>query len=331
MPLAREESLSAYGSIQGTTKEPPMPEREKKGRDTEVISSSMLDAAAGAKKARGSVVRVDVDLAAMSDIGKARSNNEDHYLAVKFGRFLNCLQTNLGRADVPRHFEQTGYGLLVADGMGGMAAGEVASRLAITTMVDLVLETPDWIMGGDEVQAGEVERRTAERMQQAADVLTAESQQNPALAGMGTTLTLAISLGADLLVAHVGDSRAYLYRDDKLHRLTRDHTFAQEMADAGLISVSDIARHRMRHVLTRSLGDDRSVRAEFRRTELRNGDRLLLCSDGLHDLVEDAAIAEVLSAQPTSHDACLALIDRALSAGGKDNVTVVLAKYTIPE
>jgi protein phosphatase len=309
-----------------------MPESGKRVRDTEVISASAMAAAAAAlKKPRGSITRVEVDLAAMSDIGKARSNNEDHYLAVEFGRFLNCLHTNLGRADVPRHFEQTGYGLLVADGMGGMAAGEVASRLAITTMVELVLETPDWIMGRDEPGAGEVERRTAERMQQAADVLTAQSQQNPALAGMGTTLTLAISLGIDLLVAHVGDSRAYLYREDKLHRLTRDHTFAQEMADAGLISVSDIAKHRMRHVLTRSLGDDRSVRAEFRRTELRNGDRLLLCSDGLHDLVDDDAITEVLTAHPASSDACLALIDCALSAGGKDNVTVVLARYTIPE
>lgn len=302
-----------------------MPETKKSIRDTEVI------ALPSSKKERGSVVRVDVDLAAQSDIGKARSNNEDHYLAVEFGRFLNCLKTNLGTDDVPQHFEQHGYGLLVADGMGGMAAGEVASRLAITTMVDLVLETPDWIMSSEDEHASEVERRTAARIQQAADVLTAESQQNPALAGMGTTLTLAISLGADLLVAHVGDSRAYLYRSDKLHRLTRDHTFAQEMADAGLISVSEIARHRMRHVLTRSLGDDRSVRAEFRRTELRNGDRLLLCSDGLHDLVDDASITEILAKHLSSKDACSALIDRALSAGGKDNVTVVLARYAIPE
>jgi serine/threonine protein phosphatase PrpC len=149
---------------------------------------------------------------------------------------------------------------------------------------------------------------------------------------MGTTLTVACSVGADLVLYYVGDSRAYLFRQGKLHRLTRDHTLAQHLADEGCIAQEEIATHRSRHVLTRALGQSGGeVEAELQHLRLANGDRLLLCTDGMTDMVPDARIAEVLCGLDRSHEACRALIDLALAAGGRDNVTVVLARYAIPE
>lgn len=284
---------------------------------------------AGTAKGHNFLPQVEVDLAGLSDKGKVRTNNEDHYLAVNFGRFLTCLQTNLPPNTVPEKFDETGFGMLVADGMGGEQAGEVASRLAIATLLDLVLQTPDWIMSQREPLIDEVERRSAERFQAVSETLAAVAETDSQLHGMGTTMTLAISLGAHLLVVHIGDSRAYLLRDSKLHRLTNDHTFAQALADAGVIPIEEVAKNRLRHVLTRSLGRREPVQAEFRRTDLRDGDRLLLCSDGLTEMVDDAAIADILARHLISRDACASLVERALELGGRDNVTVVLAAYSI--
>lgn len=269
----------------------------------------------------------EVELAAATDRGKVRANNEDHFLVIEFGRYLNCLHTNLPHGDIPERYDHKGHALLVADGMGGSAAGEVASRLAITTLIELALETPDWIMGRDDCLTEEVERRTADRIQQASDALVREGAKRPELAGMGTTMTIAMCLGRDLLVAHVGDSRAYLHRRGYLLRLTRDHTLAQEMADSGAIAVSEVATHRLRHVLTRSLGEDRSVRTEFNRLSLQEGDRLVLCSDGLTDMVDDVEIGRVLTKAPACSDACRELLELALAKGGRDNVTLVLADF----
>ena len=273
--------------------------------------------------------QVQIDLASLSDRGKRRPNNEDHFLAVEFGRFLTCLQTNLAGGMVPAKFEQTGYGFVVADGVGGEVAGEVASGLAIATLVELVLETPDWIMAQDEPHVAEVERRTAEQLEQTSEVLAAEGARHPELRGMGTTMTLATSLGEHLLVAHIGDSRAYLFRRGRLLRLTRDHTYAQALFDAGVIPIAEVARHRLRNVLTRCLGGPDSAQAEFRRVTLQDGDRLLLCSDGLTEMVDDESISNILSSHESSNEACHALVDWALDAGGTDNVTVVLARYAI--
>ena len=148
---------------------------------------------------------------------------------------------------------------------------------------------------------------------------------------MGTTLTMALSLGTDLLIAHVGDSPAYLLRRGELHRLTRDHTLAQEMADHGQISARDVASHRYRHVLTHAIGiQGAGGEPEIRRFRLADGDRLLLCTDGLTDMVDDATIAAELRRRASSAEACRALIDLALDRGGRDNVTVVVAGYQGP-
>jgi protein phosphatase len=148
---------------------------------------------------------------------------------------------------------------------------------------------------------------------------------------MGTTLTVACSLGPELYLGHVGDSRAYLLRAGVLTRLTRDHTYAQALADCGHISQDEVAAHRLRHVLTRVIGRHGGrVEADVSRVRLADGDRLLLCTDGLHDLVSGETIRDLLAYVGTAAAACDALIDAALRSGGRDNVTVVVAGYRFP-
>lgn len=273
---------------------------------------------------------VEVDLAGLSDPGKVRPNNEDHFFVGRFDRNMQTLLTNLPPGYVPEHCGETAYSMLVADGMGGEAAGEVASRNAVRILVDLVLRTPDWILILDEQSLQEVRQRMEQRFQQVQEALIGQARDDPSLWGMGTTLTLACSLGPDLLLVHAGDSRAYLFRHDRLYRLTCDHTVAQSLADVGAIRPEEVATHPFRHVLTNVLGGrEGPVHVEWRDLRLVDGDQVLLCTDGLTDLVPEAAIRQVLWSVGTAPDACRALVDLSLEAGGKDNVTVVLGRYHI--
>jgi protein phosphatase len=287
----------------------------------------------GRKRPQAFSSLVRVDAAGWSHPGKVRPNNEDHFLISRFGRYLETLQSNLPEGAVPGCAEETGYGLLVADGVGGKAGGEVASTLAISTLVNLVLATPDWILRLDDHEwTEEVLERAKERCDQINEVLLEESASHPELAGLGTTLTLACSLGRDVFVAHVGDSRAYLFRGGRLHQLTRDHTLAQVLVDQGLLDKRQARVHRLRHVLTNVLGGStREVLPEVRPAHLEDGDCLLLCTDGLTEMVDERRIAEILARPERSKDLCQRLVDLALEAGGKDNVTVVVARYRFPE
>jgi protein phosphatase len=269
-----------------------------------------------------------VEFGALSHPGRVRPNNEDHYLVARFERTWKTLFTNLPDGQIPGQHVDAGHGMLVADGMGGHAAGEVASRAAIRTLVDLVLNTPDWMMSLDEQGVQVVMRRTQQRIQEITQTLGELVQANPSLHGMGTTLTLACSLGTNMVLGHVGDSRAYLYRDGCLGRLTRDHTATQALVDMGLIPEAEAAKHPMRHVLLNVIGTTGNpVRADIDHLRLAPDDRVLICSDGLSDMVTDAAISEVLGRSLSAADACRVLVDLALEAGGKDNVTVVLGHY----
>ena len=285
-----------------------------------------------AARARPPSSLVRVDVAAQSDKGKKRDTNQDHFLVARAGRHLDTLLSNLPEGDLPARFDETGYIAIVADGMGGAAGGEVASRLAITTLINIVLHVPDWILRLDEEHAQKVMQRAASYYRKVNEKLAQEARLKPELRGMGTTMTGAYSLGDDLFVVHVGDSRAYLYRDGVLRRLTKDHTHAQMLADAGIIRPEAVGTHRLRHVLTNALGGAESEgNAEIHRMRLFDGDRILLCSDGLHDMVADEAIAEILKRERASNPACEALVKSALDNGGKDNVTVIVAGYRIPE
>jgi serine/threonine protein phosphatase PrpC len=276
--------------------------------------------------------QVRIDVAALSDTGKVREQNEDHYFVARAGRHVTTMTTNVPLEDVPAQFGETGYLMIVADGMGGHAAGEVASRMAIATFINLTLHVPDWILRFDDEHAAKLMERAAVRFRQVHETLQDKARLDPRLQGMGTTMTAAYSVGYDLFVAQVGDSRAYLFRDGTLQRLTRDQTHAQMLADQGVISQHEVASHRLRNILTSALGSSqRDLRAEIRHWKLVDGDRLLVCSDGLTDMIDDAGIADVLGRETRSDEACRLLVERALANGGRDNVTVVVARYSMPE
>jgi protein phosphatase len=277
-----------------------------------------------------SLVRLDVS--ARSHPGHVRQNNEDQFFVTRMSRALDTMLSSLPPGDVPERAEEVNYVMVIADGMGGHAAGEIASRLAISSVINLALEMPDWTFKLTGDAAVEVEHRAREVVQQVSSILYKRGRQDAELRGMGSTLTAARSLGRDLMIVHVGDSRAYLFRAGHLHRLTRDHTYAQMLVDCGRLDASDVASSGVRHVLTNALGGSTEhVDVDVDLLCLENGDRLLLCSDGLTDLVDDETIAETLAAAPESDKACNQLVQLALDRGGRDNVTAIVAGYTFPD
>ena len=204
--------------------------------------------------------------------------------------------------------------------------------MAISGLVKLVLAMPDWIFRLDETVATNATQRSKRRLRQLNSLLIERGRQDPAVRGMGTTLTAARNMGRHLQIVHVGDSRAYLLREGRLHRLTRDHTYVQLLIDSGELSKEAAAEFGARHVLVNALGGfDEEVEVDVDQLELTTGDRLLLCSDGLTDLVDDQAICRTLIECRDSADACRRLVDLALTGGGRDNVTVVVASYRFPE
>jgi len=276
--------------------------------------------------------QVRIDVAAQSHAGYHRTNNEDQYFVTRLGRTLQTLVTSLPAGDVPENTEEVNYVMVVADGMGGHRAGEIASRMAISALISLALDVPDWIFKADEDHARELEQRARQRIQEVGAMLIERGQREPALRGMGTTLTAARSLGRDLLITHVGDSRAYLLRGDELHRLTRDHTYAQLLVDVGQLDAGDVATSRHRHTLTNALGGSRlEVHVDTDWLQLEDRDRLLLCSDGLTDEVDDETITSILRESARSSNACERLVQRALENGGRDNVTAIVATYRLPD
>src|SRR5262249_4485043 len=148
---------------------------------------------------------IQVDVSALSHTGHRRANNEDHFLVAKVGRSLDTISTSLSPGDVPTHAEEVNHVMVVADGMGGHAAGEVASRLAISTLIRLALELPDWILRVDEGYARQISQRSKARLQKISEMLVKQGEKDSALKGMGTTLTVARSMGRDLVITHVGD------------------------------------------------------------------------------------------------------------------------------
>jgi len=272
---------------------------------------------------------VRVDASGLSDAGHLRATNEDHFLIARIGRYFECVGTSLAPGEVPTRTDEAGYALVVADGMGGHAAGELASRLTIRELVRLALALPDWIVRLDPNTTSEAVERSEQRIVKAHEALLAHSQREPAHKGMGTTVTAVRNLGRVLQIAHVGDSRAYLLRNGTLTRLTRDHTYVQLLVDSGRLSREAAERSTSRHVLVNAVGaGNDSLYVDVQHLPLASGDRVLLCSDGLSDLVDDETIRTQLLDASTAEQACRRLVDRALAAGGRDNVTVVVAAYS---
>lgn len=278
--------------------------------------------------------RVHADIAALTHTG-ARPNNEDAYLVCRLGRFMERIASSLPESDLPAHYDDSGHLLIVVDGVGGAAGGEVASRTALLTLLRQVLRSPKWALKLDDpaTRDGEILElldRSRAYLQGMHSAIRARQEDDPRYEGMGTTFTSAYTIGGDVFIMHVGDSRAYVLRRGRLVRITHDHTVAQEYADLGQLGQSEVAEHPMSHVLTRALGAPTdTLVSDTHHRDLEDGDRMLLCSDGLTKVASEADIAATLDAHPTSESACRALVELALARGGPDNITVIVAGYRV--
>ena len=286
-----------------------------------------------ARAGASSLVRVD--LAGLSDPGRVRKTNEDHFMAARFDRTMRTLISNVRSGHVPAEFAETCFAFLVADGVGGAAGGEVASETALRSIVGMILRSPKWALKLDDPDTRDAEidsllTRSRGYLQRMHALIRERQAEDPQLAKMGTTLTAAYAVGVDLFVLHVGDSRAYVLRRGLLHRITHGHTLAQQYADQGVLPQSEVDEHPLAHVLTRAVGAPvDTLEVDTHHRDIESGDRLLLCSDGLTKTASDDEIAAVLNRPGDSDSACRALIELALARGASDNVTAIVATYSV--
>ena len=263
----------------------------------------------------------------MTDRGLVRETNEDQFLIAALTKALEIQQSSLPQAHAPYANDQ-GHIFVVADGIGGSAAGEKASALAVKSIEEFLVNTLKWFF---QLKGPETENVLAEfqdALRRADARLFSEIAQHPELEGMGTTLTLAYSLGANLFVANAGDSRCYLFRQGELSQLTFDHTLAGDIARLGFVRHSRSGRLFGGNVITNAIGGSTpGVWVEVYKATIEPGDVLLLATDGLTNYVPDERIAATLAAEADPKVACRRLVAQALERGGGDNVTVIVARY----
>jgi protein phosphatase len=263
----------------------------------------------------------------ITDPGLVRENNEDQFLIGSLTKALQIQQTSLPQSRM-QYSDERGYLFVVADGMGGHQGGEQASAIAVDSIERFVLNTLKWFLHLQGTEGQTLLKEFQSALQNTDARICQEASQQAGLWGMGTTLTMAYSLNQDLFIAHVGDSRCYLFRGGELEQLTHDHTLVQELVRMGSMEAEEASHHRLRHVITNVLGSSEpGVRPELHKVQLEAGDVLLLCSDGLTEMVPDEGIAAVLAEEADVRRACERLVAEAKVKGGKDNVTVILARY----
>jgi PPM family protein phosphatase len=246
-------------------------------------------------------VRPRVTVAAKTDLGRVRENNED-----KFEFFL---------PEDERALASRGMVFLVCDGMGGHAAGQIASELACKTFIDVYLHHP----ASDPAAAMAAGVHAAHRF--VADV----GRSVPSRRGMGTTLSGLILIQDRAYTVQVGDSRVYRWRSGDLRLLTQDHTWVEDMVRAGAITAEEGETHPYRHALTRAIGAEGDASPDIERHDLREGDRFLICSDGVMNHVSDDEIGRILDAHAPA-EAAWKLVGQALLGGGSDNTTVLIVR-----
>jgi serine/threonine protein phosphatase PrpC len=267
----------------------------------------------------------EVDVFGITHQGLVRKRNEDQFLVATLHKRLKVHGTSLSDLErLPLESERLAAVVMVADGVGGAAAGDQASRMAVESAMNFLTHS---------IQCYYTANSTAEEMFLAAlheavagaqQAVLAAREKDPRLSGMATTLTVGIGIWPKAYLVHVGDSRAYLVRGGRLRRLTRDQTLAQGMVEAGVLTPEGAEASPLSHVLTSAVGSDQFSPAISSFT-MRQGDRFLLCTDGLTKHVSDARIREQLLAQDSSEAVCRALLDEALADGGSDNITIVAA------
>ena len=243
--------------------------------------------------------------AGLTDVGRKRRHNEDSFV-IDMGEGL----------------------FVVADGMGGHAAGEVAAKIAVDTIEEFITDTSQKMESTWPYRYNHQWKFNSNRLAVAVEkanekVMSAVAGQ-PALKGMGTTVVAGVLNGSGLSVAHVGDSRAYRLREGELRRLTDDHSWVHEQIVTGILTEEEAKSHPLKNVVTRALGGGPSVVPEMQEYELKPGDRYLLCSDGLTTMLSDEEVSEVLHSDDDPESVCRRLVALANDKGGLDNVTVIV-------
>ncbi len=285
--------------------------------DTALEPSALVNPAA-----RPTINELRVRAAAHTHIGKVRKTNEDQFF---IGEVTSAIQVTeatlcpnrlyLGPAPLTL--------LIVADGMGGHAAGERASALAISSVEGFILRALGHV-GTLGIQGAPDLLRAS--FQVADGTVIEASQASASLSGMGTTMTVALAGGSEVHIAHAGDSRAYLFRDRTLSQLTRDHTVAEALKERG--APANRAHEALRHMVTNAVGGGTpGVIPDLTRADLKVGDQLLLCTDGLTNMVDDNKMAAILAKCNDPNTASRQLIEAALAGGGEDNVTALVANF----
>ena len=255
-----------------------------------------------------------------TDLGKTREHNEDCFLVADLTRHSASLQPAVRDHDVG----ERGSLFVVADGMGGAAAGELASDMATQTIYNHLTKT--WI-----VDAEPTEQQFAFRLKEAVEAANAEihayAKAHPEVRGMGTTTTAAGVLGEHVYLSQVGDSRGYLVRNGVAHQLTRDQSLIQRLIEAGELTEEEAAQSERKNIILQALGPDPRVKVEVTHQELRRGDVLVLCSDGLSGQVKKEEIAQTVGQESSLQGVCDRLIALANERGGPDNITVIAVRF----
>jgi PPM family protein phosphatase len=263
--------------------------------------------------------------------GRVRPANEDQFLIAEMTKSLRVRGSSLPEPHT-RWGDETAHLFVVADGMGGHQAGEQASAIAVLTIEQFVLHTFKWFFHLRGAEEQNVLREFQAALRHADARVYEEAMRHPEFRGMGTTVTLAYCLGGELFVAHVGDSRCYLFREGALHQVTHDHTLVAELVSRGHLAPEQAAGHQLRHVITNVVGgNEPGVRAELHKVGLEAGDCVLLCSDGLSGELNDEQIAAVLAQEADPQRACQRLVAEAEAHGGRDNITVIVARFDGPD
>lgn len=263
---------------------------------------------------------VRVSVFGKTDLGRTREHNEDTFLVADLSTGKASLQP-----DVRNHvIGSRGSLFMVADGMGGAAAGELASAMA----ADLIYRHMSTAWASDETATA---ARFAFRMKEAVELANTEiytyAREHPEVRGMGTTVTAAGVFGNDLYLTQIGDSRAYLVRGAEAIQLTKDQSLMQRLVDAGELTEDEAEQSERRNIILQALGPDPRVKVDLTYQSIRRGDTLILCSDGLSGLVRREEFATLAREHSDPSELCAALIDLANARGGPDNITVVTARF----
>jgi PPM family protein phosphatase len=268
---------------------------------------------------------VNLALYAQTDVGKVRTGNEDNFLILDLTTGRSWTAHEAEQAELLT-YAQGYYGslLAVSDGMGGALAGEVASRMAVDTVRDRMLQ----LQAHQKYSQLAIPERMRLSIEEANTSINNESLANPNHKGLGATFTAVATRGEEVYFAQVGDSRAYLIRDGKITRITKDQSLVQQLIDAGQITEEEAETHSYRNVILQALGAHNNIAVEVNSLSLKQLDTLVLCSDGLSGKIHSEEIATIVNDAPDLKSACQGLIDLANWRGGEDNITVVIAQFS---